>query len=149
MVATTTISKTDLARRTRQILEQARRGRTMIVESYGQEQVAILDALDYRMLRAVAAYYSQPSAPSPISDASIAPHGLAAEDVTQEADAQMRWNRVLGAYLAGDISLARAAELLELSRFELADRFHRLGVPLVASFGSVAEAASEFAALVK
>lgn len=149
MVATTTISKTDLARRTRHVLEQARRGRTMIVESYGEEQVAILGALDYRILRAVAAYYSRPAAPSPISDATIAPRGLDAQEVQAEPDAQARWDRVLGAYLAGDISLAHAAELLELSRFELADRFHRLGLPLVTGPTTANEAASEFAAFMK
>lgn len=38
--------------------------------------------------------------------------------------------RILGAYLAGEISLGKAAELLDLSRFELQERFLRLGVPL-------------------
>ena len=52
MTVATIISKTDLARRTRQIVNQARRGGAVIVESYGEEQVAILDAADYRCLRA-------------------------------------------------------------------------------------------------
>ena len=40
MTVATIISKTDLARRTRQIVNQARRGGAVIVESYGEEQVA-------------------------------------------------------------------------------------------------------------
>ena len=49
-------SKTELARRTRQIVDRARRGEAVIVESYGEEQVAVIDAIDYRILSAVAAY---------------------------------------------------------------------------------------------
>jgi prevent-host-death family protein len=56
MAYTSTISKTDLARRTRQVVDRARRGDTIIVESYGEEQVVVIDAVDYRILRAVAAY---------------------------------------------------------------------------------------------
>jgi len=47
-----------------------------------------------------------------------------------DGDAQAGWDRALAAYLDGDISLARAAGLLGLSRFELAGRFQRLGLPL-------------------
>ena len=53
MYHTATISKTDLARRTRQVVDSARRGDTIIVESYGEEQVVVLDAVNYRILRAV------------------------------------------------------------------------------------------------
>jgi len=60
MVYTSTVSKTDLARRTRQIVDRARRGDTIIVESYGEEQVVVIDAVDYRILRAVAAYQTLP-----------------------------------------------------------------------------------------
>ena len=73
MTVATIISKTDLARRTRQIVNQARRGGAVIVESYGEEQVAILDAADYRCLRAVAAYYAWPQQPSPATDSTLAP----------------------------------------------------------------------------
>ncbi|HBY95358.1 MAG TPA: hypothetical protein DEP84_15635, partial [Chloroflexi bacterium] len=62
------ITKTELARNTRQVVDQARRGQPVMVESYGQEQVAIVDAIDYRLLRAVAAYGAAPPHPAPISD---------------------------------------------------------------------------------
>jgi len=45
-------------------------------------------------------------------------------------DVQAGWHRFLAAYWDGDISLGRAAELLGLSRFELMERLHRLGLPL-------------------
>jgi prevent-host-death family protein len=138
MTVATIVSKTDLARRTRQIVNQARRGGAVIVESYGEEQVAILDAADYRCLRAMAAYY--------------APRGLDADEVQRavaaaEGDAQTAWNRVLKAYLDGDISLGRAAELLELSRFDLLERMNRLGLPLHMGPSDLTDAQREVTAL--
>ena len=50
-----------------------------------------------------------------------------------EGDAQAAWNRVLKAYLDGDISLGRAAQLLELSRFDLLERM----VPTAISHGDM------------
>jgi hypothetical protein len=46
------------------------------------------------------------------------------------ADEQERYNQVLGAYLAETISLAHAAELLELPVINLRFRFARLDLPL-------------------
>lgn len=106
---TTTISRTDLARRTREIVEQVRRGETVIVESYGEEQIVLLDALDYRILRAVARHAAR-------SDAGSGDPG--------------EMEIVVRQYLNEEINLGRAAELLAISRWELQERFHRLGVPL-------------------
>ena len=151
MSVATVISKTDLARRTRYVLEQARRGRTMIVESYGEEQVAILDILDYRILRTVAVYHAMPPHPAPISESTMVPRGLDLAEVQQviadaDSDPQAGWNRIIGAYLDADISLGRAAEMLGLSRFELADRLRRLGLPLQIGPATAVEAQEEFAA---
>jgi len=152
MPALATISKIDLARRTRQVVDQVRRGRTIIVESYGEEQVVIIDILDYRLLRAVAAYHALPSHPAPIRDETLSPRGLREEEVKEavaksEGDPQAAWDRVIAAYLDGDISLGRAAELLDLSRFELAERFNRLGIPLHLGPTSIEEARAELEAL--
>jgi hypothetical protein len=54
---------------------------------------------------------------------------------------------VIAAYLEGDISLGRAAELLGLSRFDLALRFNRLGPPLRLGPATIAEAREEREAL--
>jgi predicted HTH domain antitoxin len=146
----TIINRTELARRTRQAVEQARRGQTILVESYGEEQVAIIDALDYRLLRALAHYRSRPI--SPIEDVHIAPRGLSEETlkttISQAAgDIQAAWDIVISTYLDGDISLGRAAELLNLSRFELMARFNRLGLPLQLGTTTIAEAQAEVDAL--
>ena len=147
-----TVSKTDLARRTRQVIDRTRRGHTLIVESYGEEQVVILDILDYRLLQAAASYHTLPPHVAPIRDEAIAPRGLSEEDVRKAVDeaggdVQAAWNRVVAAYLDGDISLGRAAQLLDLSRFELTARFNRLNLPLHLGPASTEEARAEFDAL--
>ena len=125
-----TINKTDLARRTRQIVDRVRRGDTLIVESYGEEQVVMMDVIDYRILRAVAAYHGLGPHPAPSNDPTLEPSGLSEAQVGRETDgSQARWNQVIIAYMDGHVSLGRAATLLGLSRYELDERFRRLDVP--------------------
>ena len=101
------ISRTDLARNTRDIVDQVRHGQTIMVRSYGEDQIVLLDALDYWILKAVADYaLKQTSEPC--------------DDVSG----------VLCRYLNAQISLAKAAELLGISRFDLMERFERLTIPL-------------------
>lgn len=150
MFPNTTISRTELARSTRRAIEQARRGDAVLVESYGEEQVAIIDALDYRLLRATAVYRSQRDAPAYSSTA--VPQGLttaALETIVAQAQGnpQAAWETVIAAYLDGHISLGRAAELLNLSRFELTKRFNRSGIPLNLGAASVAEGRAEYETL--
>lgn len=47
-----------------------------------------------------------------------------------EADPELRWAVVVGAYLDEQISLAKAAELLEMDRWALQEEFERRGIPL-------------------
>ena len=134
MVQLSTISKTDLARRTRQVVDRARRGDTIIVESYGEEQVVVIDAVDYRILRAVAAYQALSPHAAPVNDPTLEPAGLSEVEVQraeQEAggSAQVRWNKVIAVYLDGHINLGRTAVLLGLSTHELDERFRCLDVP--------------------
>ncbi len=148
MYETATISKTDLARRTRQVVDRVRRGDTIVVESYGQEQAVVMDAVDYRVLRAVTAYHSLPPHPAPANDPTLEPLGLSEEEVeraVREADGapQARWNRVLTAYLDGHISLGRAATLLGLSAYELGESFRRAEVPRRVGPETEAEAQAE------
>lgn len=122
-----TISKTDLARNTRDIVDQARRGQTIVVQSYGEDQVVLLDALDYRLLRTLGAYALRDTSPAvDVSDASL--------------------NDAVFAYLDEHMSLAKAAELLDLSRFELMERFERLGIPLRQGPATPADAREDIAA---
>jgi len=47
-----------------------------------------------------------------------------------EADPELRWAVVVGAYLDEQISLAKAAELLGIDRWTLQEEFQRRGIPL-------------------
>jgi len=117
------VRKTDLARSTRQVINNVLRGQTAVVESHGQPEVAIMDIVDYRITRAVMRYHAQ----QPEIDVE---EGLADQQVTSTSDPQERFNLILAHYLAGAISLGRAAELLELPWVDLRTRFQRLDVPL-------------------
>ena len=134
MILVSRISKSDLARHTRQVVDRARRGHTIIVESYGEEQVVVMDAVDYRILCAVAAYRTLPSHAAPVNDPTLEPSGLGeveVERVEQKSggSSQARWNKVITAFLDGQINLGRAAALLGLSSYELDERFRRIEVP--------------------
>lgn len=104
MTAAVTFSRTDLTRRTREVLETVRRG-PAVIRSYGREHAVVLDPLDYRLLQGLAGQ----TLPDP------------------EGDAEIR--TLLRRYLDREISLARLAEALGVSRFELMERFERLGLP--------------------
>jgi hypothetical protein len=106
----TTISQADLAKRTQEFVDRVRHGEVAVVETSGQEQAVLLDPLDFRLLQALAQ--------------------CAIEEKDPDQEAGNPDVRSLRAYLASEISLGKAAELLGLSRFELQDRFLRLGVPL-------------------
>jgi predicted HTH domain antitoxin len=122
MVGTTTYSRTDLTRRTREILELVRRGQPAVIESYGEEQAVLLDPLDYRLLRGLA--------------------GLGSGEEGSETEVQ----NLLRRYLENEISLAKMAGALGLSRFELMERLERLGVPLRTGSADLLEARAEVAA---
>lgn len=102
------VSRTDLARNTREIVDQVRNGETVVVQSHGQDQVVLLDAFDYRILNALA------------------------KVATAEAEAfgAGTIEQVMYDYSHERISLAKAAEVLGLARFDLAARFERLDIPL-------------------
>ncbi len=115
------ISRTDLARNTREIVEQVRRGQTVLLQSYGEDQIVLLDVLDYRLLKALGAYGLREMGevePDSIGD-------------------------VVRSYLSQEISLSKAAEMLNTSRYDLLERFERLGVPLRFGAQTVDEARVE------
>ena len=117
------VRKTDLARHTRQVIREVQRGQTAIVESHGQPEAAILDIVDYHLLRAVMRYYAHQS------DIQVEA-GLSDQAVAALTDRQSRYDLVLAHYLAGAVSLARAAELLDLPWLDLRARCLRLEIPL-------------------
>src|SRR4029077_7312182 len=106
----TTISQADLARNPQAAVGKAERGSVAVVGSSGREQVILLDPLDFRLLRALALCAIDPR--------------------EREEETDDPAVGILQSYLDDEISLGKAAELLALSRFELQERFHRLGIPL-------------------
>jgi hypothetical protein len=119
MTSAVTFSRTDLTRKTREVLDAVRRGRPAVIRSYGEEQAIVLDPLEYRLLQGLAA--------------------LAVPGVEGEAGA----GAVLRRYLDEEISLGKLAEILGVSRFELMERFDRLGLPLRTGPADVEEARAE------
>ena len=130
------IRKTDLARNTRAVLNTVMRGQTALIESHGKAEAAIIDIVDYLILRAVMRYHARP--PQIAVDAGLTDAATAAT-----ADLQARYNLVLAHYLADAISLSRAAELLGLPSFDLRIRFVRLDVPLRLGPATLEEALAE------
>ena len=117
------VSRTELARHTRRVLTDVQRGRTALIESHGEPEAVLLDIVDYRILRAVMRYHA--SLPSIHPEA-----GLLASVVQALGDGEDRYALIFAHYLAGSISLARAAELLGFPWLELRTRCLRLDVPL-------------------
>jgi prevent-host-death family protein len=127
------VAKTDLARRTRQVIRTVQRGQTVLVENHGEPEVAIIDVVDYRLLRAVMHYYVDRSVAHPGANEPAGQPGgggLFEQAVATLADDQDRYDLVLACYLDGEISLGRAAELLGLPWVDLRTRLVRLNVPL-------------------
>jgi hypothetical protein len=121
----TIISPSDLSQRTREILARVHEGELAVVASGGEERIVLLDSLDYRLLRALAVCATGGGADGP-------------DDLLD--------SRVLRDYLDERINLGKAADLLQLSRFELEESFQRLGIPLRRGARSIEDAQAEIAA---
>jgi prevent-host-death family protein len=130
-----TIPKTELARRTRQIIQAVQRGQTVVVESHGQPEAAIIDIFDYHLLRAVLAYHTHKPA--------IDQMGLDNERVAAFSTIEEQVKVVIAHYLAEAISLSRAAELLGTSWLDLRTRFFRLDIPLRSAPATIDETLSD------
>lgn len=117
------VRKTDLARNTRQVISAVLRGQTAFIESHGEPEAAIIDIADYRILRATMRYHAR----HPSIDLQ---KGLPDADVTAVSNLEERYDLVIAHYLSGSISLARAAQLLDLPSLDLRARFLRLDVPI-------------------
>jgi predicted HTH domain antitoxin len=119
-----TISRTDLARNTREIVDQVRKGGTVVVRSYGEDQIVLLAHLDYQILKAM------------VDNALRKPNDVQTAAVSA----------VIRLYLEEQISLAKASEMLGMSRYELMEHFERLGVLLRLGPTTLDEAQDEIAA---
>jgi Uncharacterised protein family (UPF0175) len=117
------ISKTELARSTHQVIRDAQRGYTVLVENHGQPEVAIVDIIDFQLQRAAIHYFSSPKLYD--EDLEITESLLKSLKTDQD-----RFNLVIGHYLAIHQSIGRSAELLGMSTPELMMRLGRAGIPL-------------------
>jgi hypothetical protein len=117
------VSRTDLARNTRRVLLDVQRGRTALIESHGEPEAALMDIVDYRLLRAVVRYHAE--LPAILPDAGLSDEVVAACKAIEDA-----YGLVLAHYLASAISLGRAGELLDIPWLELRTRFLRLDIPV-------------------
>lgn len=97
MTTAATFSRTDLTRKTREILDLVQRGQPARIESYRKEQAVLLDPLEYRLLRGLAA--------------------LGSGRDGSEGELQRLQRR----YLDEEISLSKMAHTLGVSRLELMD----------------------------
>ena len=70
----------------------------------------------------------------------------AIEDLLDQ-QTELRWLVVVGAYLDEEINLGRAAELLNLHRLELQEKFLAQGIPLRLGVETIGEAQAEMAAI--
>lgn len=122
----TTISQADLARNTQEVVDRVQHGEVAVVESSGREQAVLLDPVDFRLLRALAQ--------------------CAIDDKERGGEVENPDVQALRRFLAEEISLGRASELLGLNRFELQERFLRLGVPLHLGPATLEEAWAEIRA---
>lgn len=124
----TSISSTDLANKTQEVVGRVQSGEVAVVETSGREMAVLLDPVDFRLLQALAHCAIEDRERVGPSDPDVG---------------------ALQAYLADEISLGKAADLLGLSRFELQDRFFRLGVPLRLGPATIEEARAEMAIALK
>jgi predicted HTH domain antitoxin/antitoxin (DNA-binding transcriptional repressor) of toxin-antitoxin stability system len=124
MDAVQTISRADLPREAQRVLDAVHEGHPAIIEHGGEPEAAIVDIVDYRLLRALARLRTSPIA---VENPEM---GLSGRVADQAPDIQARFDLIVAYYLAEAIGLGRTAELLGMAWAELRDRFVRLGVPL-------------------
>jgi predicted HTH domain antitoxin len=135
------VRKTDLARNTSQIIRNVLRGKTTVIESHGQPEVAMIDIVDFQLQRAAVHYFGAPQEYEKnfeINEADL--KALSSDD-------QTHYDLVLGHYMALHLSLARAAELLGMSSHELRMRLVRLDIPLRTGPQTAEEAQEEIEAI--
>lgn len=117
------VSETDLAQETQKILRDVQRGYTAVIERQGEPEAAVIDIVDYGIMRAALHYFAEQPAIDPDM-------GLGAAAVHAAGSMQERYNLVVAYYLSGAISLGRAAELLKVAAIDLRNRLARLQIPL-------------------
>jgi len=117
------IPHVDLEQRATEVLEDVYNGQAAVIEQPGKPSAIIVDFVDYLIMQAAMRYHIQPI----IVDSDEA---LAELETLTLSPMQERYNWAVQCYLAEIINLSRAAEILDISWFELRMRCLHLGLPL-------------------
>ena len=115
------VTRTELIRDSGPVFDNLLRGRPALVEKHSKPQAVLLDIYDFYGLQAAAAFK--------VKKFDIKPGDLdrVVEKSKDEAEA---YALVIGHYLAQEIELSRAANLLKIPTEELTARFLRLEIPV-------------------
>ncbi|MCC6179122.1 MAG: hypothetical protein IT305_27745 [Chloroflexi bacterium] len=135
MESTERIAESELTPRLKAAVSAAEQGNIVPIEYEGREAAAIVDLTDHRLLRAYARALAEPVSPEPDK-------WLRDEDV-QDVSADDRYYLALAHYLAGSMTSARLADLLQIPWGEMRVRCHRLGIPLRVGPSTIEEARAE------
>lgn len=115
------VSDSEFAQQTQRILREVQRGYIAVIERQGEPEAALIDIVDYRLMRAALRYFVEPVASYP-------EYGLPDSAVQAVGSIQERFDMVVSHYLADSISLGRAAELLGIAAIDLRNRLSRLNI---------------------
>jgi hypothetical protein len=120
------VTRTELLRDSGEVFDKLLRGRAALIEKHRKPQAVLLDIYDFYGLRAAAAFK--------VNKFEISPGDLdqAVDICEDEAETYLL---VIGHYLAEEIGLHRAADLLDVPHDELSARFKRLQIPVRAEEG--------------
>lgn len=115
------VTRTELIRDSGEVFDKLLRGRSALIEKHRKPQAVLLDIYDFYGLRAAAAF-------------EIKKFEIYSGDLDQvvdncEDEAEI-YELVIGHYLAEEIDLLRAADLLDVPQEELSARFQRLEIPI-------------------
>ncbi len=120
------VTRTELLRDSGDVFDKLMRGRAALIEKHRKPQAVLLDIYDFYGLRAAAAFE--------VNKFEITSGDLD-QVIEKSEDEAENYVLVIGNYLAGEIDLTRAADLLDVPRDELSARFTRLQIPLRAEEG--------------
>ena len=115
------VSRTDLIRDAGEIFDSLLRGSVALIEKRGRPQAVLMDIYDFYSLRAAARYGIQPAEAEPKK----------LNDFVKSKPGEYELHvKVIGQYLAEEISFVETAELLGIPEMELKSRFLRLQIPI-------------------
>lgn len=120
------VARTELIRDSGPVFDNLLRGRPALIEKHSKPQAVLLDIYDFYGLQAAAAFK--------VKKFEIKPGDLD-QVVEKSEDEAETYELVIGHYLAEEIELSRAANLLKIPTEELTARFLRLEIPVRAEEG--------------